>query len=155
MEDSAKTPEMVFPCYRYHETSAPAGKRFNSYTEFEVADNGGWVDTPAKFGVPVKVGTVVPETMTATTKESVKAEQEALDAKLAEIENVAEPGPDIIPENAENGQSVEVEYDPEDVAALREEAKSLGIKGYHNMKPINLVTKIAEKNAELAKEDEE
>lgn len=82
-------------------------------------------------------------------QEEFKANEKYLDLLSGELEEVKEDKTPQAPASNNN-------EDEKELAALREKAKDLGIKGAHNMKKENLIAKIeeVEKAAETGSEDD-
>lgn len=82
-------------------------------------------------------------------QEEFKANEKYLDLLSGELEEVKEDKTPQAPASNNN-------EDEKELAALREKAKDLGIKGAHNMKKENLIAKIeeVEKAGETDSEDD-
>lgn len=82
-------------------------------------------------------------------QEEFKANEKYLDLLSGEVEEAKEDKKPQAPASNNN-------EDEKELAALREKAKDLGIKGAHNMKKENLIAKIAEveKATETGSEDD-
>lgn len=63
---------VFYPTYRYHQTEAPAGRKFTDEAAFN-ALGPDWVDTPAKFPEPEPVE----EPADTSTKRGRKAKETA------------------------------------------------------------------------------
>ena len=144
--------DVTFPTFRYNSSNVESAKRFNTLAELQAAGPG-WLDSPDRFLIVNEADVIGDDG--EITNEAVKADViEAAVAVPPETPEEHAPAKNILMGSGSFGETAPAEPPPGltevpaegvDVAieVLREEAKSLGIRGNVNVfKRETLIKKI-------------